>query len=144
MPCRSPQTQERVDLTLERPSLVKSGELPRSAAVELGLRRLAPPTRALLNPSRSICLGRLGLDRVSLRSEPLDLDPTALIRAYRFGLEVLLKSPCPFSDSTRSPELFKNNYRLGLFYSLKPLSVPKLVPAVQCLFFYELDPGVNG
>ena len=63
---------------------------------------------------------------------------------YRFALAYLLKSPQTITESTRGPQPFKNNYRLGLFYSLKPLSFPKLVPAIQHLFFYELDPGVNG
>ena len=39
MPRRSPRTQKQVDLTPGRPRLARSGELPRSAAAELGLRR---------------------------------------------------------------------------------------------------------
>ena len=50
MPRRSPQTQERVDLPPGRPSLAKSGELPRSAAAELGLRRRPAAARAPKSP----------------------------------------------------------------------------------------------
>jgi hypothetical protein len=40
--------------------------------------------------------GWMRLDRDSLCCEPWDRDPRAWNRRYRFGLDVLLKSPCPF------------------------------------------------
>ena len=64
-------------------------------------------------------------------------------RRYRFGLDFLLKSPWLFPDSTRGPELFKNNYAEVLFLAFDPLSFFNFKPAVQPWFFYELDPGVN-
>ena len=78
-----------------------------------------------------------------LRPRPLDLDPTDLICSHRFGLDLFLKRPPVSSYSTRGPQPFKNNYRLGLFYSLKPLIFPNFEPAVQVCRFCELDPGIN-
>ena len=51
-----------------------------------------------------------------LRPRPLDLDPTDLICSHRFGLDLFLKRPLVSSYSTRGPQPFKNNYRLGLFF----------------------------
>jgi len=61
-------------------------------------------------------------------------------RRYRFGLDFLLKSPWLFPDSTRGPELFKNNYSLAQNFAQTPLSLLNIKPAVQPWFFYELDP----
>ena len=102
-------------------------------------RRPAPPS--LL--SRQICFLRPGLEREPLRPQPPDPDPTDQIRAYRFGLEFFLKSPSSFPYSTRGPRMFKNNYGLALFYSLKPLSSLEIAPLVQPLSFYALAPEFN-
>ena len=39
--------------------------------------------------------------------------------------------------------MFKNNYGLALFYSLKPLSSLEIAPAVQPVSFYALAPEFN-
>ena len=66
----------------------------------------------------------------------------AQIRRYRFSLAFSLKSPWTFRELTRSPLQFKSNCRLALFLSRNPLSFLDFEPAVQPLFFYELDPKV--
>ena len=68
----------------------------------------------------------------------------AEIQTYRFGPFFLLKSPRPFTDSTRSPILFKNNYAEVLFLAFDPLSFFKIEPAVHPWQFYALDPRTNG
>ena len=141
---RCSPTQARSVLSPGTPETTNAGE-PRAAPPwELCLRRELAADPRSLSPGRPIGKQRPGLGRGLIRSEPLEQDPTAEIWRYRFALAVLLKSPWAFGKSTRGPQPFKNNYRFGLFYSLKPLSFPKLVPTVQRLFFYELDPGVNG
>ena len=86
------------------PGKAEIGHLRPPAAAGARRRRVPPPPPRPFALDRQIRTQWLRLDRVSLRSEPLDLDPMALIRVYRFGLEVLLKSPCPFPDSTRAPD----------------------------------------
>ena len=123
------------------PDFAYSGDPPpRDSSSSAAHCRLTCP----FHPSRQIRNRRPRLDHPSFRSAPLDPDPAAHVYAYRFAAAILLKSPPGSEYSTRSPPPLKNNYRLGLFYSLKPLNFPKLVPAVQHLFFYELDPRVNG
>ena len=65
------------------------------------------------------------------------------IRAYRFSLAYLLKSPRLLFKSTRNPVPFKTNSNQALFYSLKTLSFFKLEPAVQPWQFCTLDPRTN-
>ena len=77
-----------------------------------------------------------------VRSEQLDPDPMAEDHAYPFGLAQLLKSPWVFLDSTRGPIMFKNNYSLGLFLTLSPLSSLEFEPTILGCCFYELDPKV--
>ena len=99
--------------------------------------RAQPPLR------RPIRMQRARLDLGSIRSRPPDLNLTAVIQRYRFGLNFLLKSPWLFPDSTRGPELFEINCSLAQNFSPNPLSFFKLEPAVRPGSFCELDPGVN-
>ena len=87
---------------------------------ELQLRRSAPPTVRPISLDRTIRRGRTRLDRVPVRSNPPDLDPTDQIRRYRFGPPLLLKNPPGSEYSTRGPALVKNNYGLVLFFSKQP------------------------
>ena len=107
------------------------------------LRRFAPPPRAPKPPSRPISDEWPRLDPEDLRSKPLDPDPAAHVRGYRFGLNFLLKRPPVLLKSTRSPNFCKNNYAEVLILTRSPLSFTRFNPAVQPWFFYELDPGVN-
>jgi hypothetical protein len=75
-----------------------------------------PPLRALVGPSRG--------------SEPPDRDLTVLIRTYRFGLLVLLKSPCIFLESTRSPAPLKNICGSAHILVFRPLDSLEIEPAV--------------
>ena len=100
-------------------------------------------SRAPKPPSRPISDEWPRLDPEDLRSKPLDPDPAAHVRGYRFGLNFLLKRPPVLLKSTRSPNLFKNNYAEVLILTRSPLSFTRFKPAVQPWFFYELDPGVN-
>jgi len=99
----------------------------------------ALPLRAPFILGRPIWRQWSRLDRRQIRSGPSDRDPTAHIRRYRFGLVFLLKSPRSFAESTRRPELCKSIYRSVLYLAVDPLTFLELVPAVQHLFFYELD-----
>ena len=142
MPRRSPQTQERVDLTPGRPSLAKSGELPRSAAAELGLRRrpAAAPRANRSDPSDSIWMATIRSRAdlfLALRSRSNGRKPRVPVRPG-----VFLKRPPVLLKSTRSPILFKNNYAEVLFLSFWPLSFSLLEPAIQACRFCELDPRV--
>ena len=65
---------------------------PRAAAERL-FRRVPPPPPRSLCLSRTIHHGRTRLDRVPVRSNSPDLDPTDQIRRYRFAVVILLKSP---------------------------------------------------
>ena len=58
-------------------------------------------------------------------------------------LDFLLKSPWIFPDSTRGPELFKNNCRLTHVFTRTPLTFLVLAPAVQLRLFCALAPGSN-
>ena len=81
-----------------------SGELAATEQCSGELRRRpAHP----LEPGRAICFLRTRLDRVQIRSEPPDCDPTAEIHPYPFGLSLLLKSPRLSLKSTRSPSSSK-------------------------------------
>ena len=97
--------------------LACSGDAPPR---ELQLRRSAPPTARPISLDRAIRRGRTRLDRVPVRSNPPDLDPTDQIRRYRFGPPLLLKNPPGSEYSTRGPALVKNNYGLVLFFSKQP------------------------
>ena len=63
------------------------------------------------------------------------------IRAYPFGLDILLKSPSSFLESTRGPLQFKSNYIPVLFLAFKPLNFPVLEPAIHLWLFHALAPG---
>jgi hypothetical protein len=46
-----------------------------------------------------------------------DRDPMFLIRTYRFSLAFLLKSPCPFVKTTRSPPVVQKYLQIGPVFS---------------------------
>ena len=94
----------------------------------------AAPVRPFLS-GHPILSRRTRLDREALLPQPSDRDPTDQIRAYRFSLAYLLKSPRLLLKSTRNPVPFKTNSNQALFYSLKPLTFPDFVPAVQPVRF---------
>ena len=50
---------------------------------------------------------------------------------YPFGLANMLKSPCSFGLSTRSPALLKNNCSEALILAFYPLSFFNIEPVVQ-------------
>ena len=147
---------------ITHPALVLLGQIttqtepwnPRNAKLRRAIARAAAehsrrrPSAAARAPNRSCPLDlrstRLIRSRVPLRLEPTDRDPTAEIQPYPFGLSLLLKSPRLSLKSTCSPLMFKNIYGLAQFLAVNPLSFLDFEPAVQHLFFYELDPGVNG
>ena len=123
--------------TLVRPSPVRNRRAPpRKPQV----RRLAPPPARPFFQNRPIRGQRIRLDPVSIRSEPLDPDPSAWIHAYRFSLGILLKRPPAFRISTRSPCLCKYIYRSAQIFTGNPLTFPDFKPAVQPGSFCELDP----
>ena len=66
-------------------------------------RRSAPPPARPTRPGLSIRNKRPRLGRVSLRSKPLDPDPSVLNQTYRFGLSFFLKRPPVLLISTRTP-----------------------------------------
>ena len=102
--------------------MANSGELsPRHRKTEPPALSAAAPTRRTAL-DRQILDQRARLDLSPSHPEPLDRDLTAVIQRYRFGLNFLLKSPWLFPDSTRGPELFKNNYAEVLFLAFDPLS----------------------
>ena len=86
-PCRSSPTQSPLKSQLGGPSSVRSGNAPPRERVSGGQRRRFPATSALSRPIKN---GRARLDRIPIRSEPLDIDPTTHTRRYRFGLANLL------------------------------------------------------
>src|SRR6185437_17086178 len=86
------------------------------------LRRFAPPPRAPKPPSRPISDEWPRLDPEDLRSKPLDPDPAAHVRGYRFGRYVLHKSPSITLNSTRHPSQCKSNYVRVQFLALNPLA----------------------
>ena len=90
--------------------------------------------------SRPIENLRPRLDPTLTRYWPSDPDLTAVIRAYRFGLVHLLKSPPGSEYSTRSPPPLKNNYSLAQNFAQTPLRFLNIKPAIQHSFFYALDP----
>ena len=102
-------TQKPVDSTPGWPISAISGEFSPRAAAGTRRRRVPPPLPPRSKPHRPIRNRRPRLEPVLIRSGPLDLNPAAWIHAYRFGHGFLLKSPRPFSESTRSPPLLKNN-----------------------------------
>ena len=65
------------------------------------------------------------------------------IQTYPFALLFLLKRPPVSFKSTRNPQPFKINYSLVQILAHSPLTFLELVPAVQLLFFYALDPRIN-
>jgi hypothetical protein len=96
-----------------------------------------------VNQSRQIWDRRSGLDPFKCGLGPSDLDPTAVRRAYRFAVGIrsgllvfdpraqieryrfspnhLLKSPCPFEKTTRSPPVVQKYLQIGpAFYLLGP------------------------
>ena len=93
----------------------------------------AEPVSSILG--RRIRFLQRRFDRETIYPQPPDRDPTDQIRAYPFSRALLHKSPYLSSYSTRGPQPFKNNYRLGMFYSLKPLIFPNFEPAVQSVVF---------
>ena len=92
------------------PRSVDFDELRQAAAARLAAGAASAAARAPFTLSRQILDQRARLDLNPSHPEPLDLDPTAVIQRYRFGLSYLLMSPCTLVDSTRGPDLFKNNY----------------------------------
>ena len=92
---------------------------------------------AVMALSRPIENLRPRLDPTLTRSWPSDPDLTAVIRAYRFGLVLLLKSPPGSEYSTRSPPPLKNNYSLAQDFAQTPLSFLNFKPAVQRYQDYE-------
>ena len=128
------------DLALFDPGKAEIGRRRRSHAAGARLWRAPPPPRAMLNLIHPIQNQRSRLDRSFIRSKPLDPDPAAHVRGYRFGLNFLLKSPWLFPDSTRGPEIFKNNYAEVLFLAFDPLSFFNFEPAVHPWQFYALTP----
>ena len=80
--------------------------------------------------SRLIRSQRPRLDLGSFKSEPQDLDLTADILRYRFGLDFLLKNPPVSTESTRSPHQFKNIYRSTQNFTRTPLNFFKIEPAI--------------
>ena len=81
------------------------------AAVERLFRRVPPPPPRSLCLSRTIHRGRTRLDRVPVRSNPPDLDPTDQIRRYRFA--------CPFC--IRAPSFCY--YQPAILYSVKTFTL---------------------
>ena len=77
-------------------------------------------------------------------SVPSDHDPTRQICSGQVNtgqpVERLLKSPCILWESTRHPDLFKNNSIKALFLSFQPLNSCNFVPAVPGLKFFILTP----
>ena len=119
----------RVPLDLKpgrvEPCNATCGELRRAstpAAAEQSRRRAsaaAPTRRTPLD--RQILDQRARLDLSPSHPEPLDRDPTAHIRRYRFGLAYFLKSPRFSTDLTRGPNQCESNSILVLkLYTLAP------------------------
>ena len=133
-----PRWFPRIALTI--PGQIPTRFDPRS--IDFDELRQAAAARAPFTLSRQILDQRARLDLNPSHPEPLDLDPTVWIQAYRFGLALFLKRPSAFPYLTRRPSLFKSIYKPVLFYSLRPLSSLEFEPAIQPLFFYELDPRV--
>ena len=100
-----------------RPSLTISDEGPPR---ELCLRRELAADPRSLSPGRPIGKQRPGLDRVPVRSNPPDLDPTDQIRRYRFGLDLFLKRPPVSSLSARGPVGSKEFTDRPCFYRFSP------------------------
>ena len=99
----------------------------------------APPPPARPNPpSRPISNGRPRLDLGLSHPEPLDPDPAAHVRGYRFGRYVLHKSPSVTMNSTRHPSQCKSNYVRVQFLALNTLSFLNIKPVVQPLPFCTL------
>ena len=124
----SSPTQSLLESQPGVPSSASSGAAPPRERVSGGQRRRFPATSALSRPIKN---GRARLDRIPIRSEPLDLDPTAHTRRYRFGLAILLKRPWIYFKSTRSPVPFKTISNHAQIYSLRPLSFIKMEPAIH-------------
>ena len=108
------------DLALFDPGKAAIGRRRRSPAAGARLWRAPPPPRALLNLIRPIQNQRSRLDRSFIRSKPLDPDPAAHVRGYRFGRYVLHKSPSVTLNSTRHPSQCKSNYVRVQFLALNP------------------------
>ena len=125
-----------------RPRKAEFGLLRHCAAAGTCLRRAPPPSALPSLLSHPIQDRRPRLDLDPSRPEPTDRDPTVPIRRYRFGSSPLLKSPWTLYYSTHSPYQVKINYRSAHIFARTPLSFPDFEPAVQPLFFYELDPRV--
>ena len=119
------------------------GQLRRCSAAGTRFRRQRRRPPRTKHQSRPIRSHRPRLDLGSFKSEPLDQDLTTLIRAYRFGLYILLKSPSVFLESTRSPDVFKTNSRSAQNFARTPLSFPRIEPDVQACHFCTLDPRTN-
>ena len=117
--------------------MANTGDPP---AAEQSSGDLPPPLPRAKPLSRPIRSQRLRLDLGSFKSEPQDLDLTADILRYWFGLEFLLKSPPVSSESTRGPAVFKSNYKWAKNFARTPLSFLEIEPAVQPWCFCELDP----
>ena len=131
IPRRAPLTQTLVKMTPGALELVSSGEVRRGTAAGIVSRRVAPPPRAQTCPSRPIRSQRIRLDPNPNRAEPLDQDPTAHTRRYRFGLDFLLKSPRFSTKSTRTPWQCKSFCRSAQIFTQTPPSFLEMEPAVQ-------------
>ena len=92
------------------PRSVDFDELRQAAAARLAAGAASAAARAPFTLSRQIVDQRARLDLNPSHPEPLDLDPTVWIQAYRFGLALFLKRPSAFPYLTRRPSLFKSNY----------------------------------
>ena len=128
------------DLALLDPGKAEIGRRRRSSATGARLRRVPPPLPRARPPNRPILDLRPRLDPKVTKSKPSDPNPMAQNLRYWFSLSHLLKRPWVFLELTRRPSLFKSIYKPVLFYSPRPLSFLDFEPAVQPLFFCELDP----
>ena len=95
------------------------------------LRRCSAAAPSALAQIRPIRNGHTRLEPKSIRYRPLDLDPTAWIQTYRFGLALFLKRPSAFPYSTHSLPLVKSICSLVQNLASSTLSFLNIVPAVQ-------------
>ena len=89
-----------------KPRSTEIGEVRRApcrAAAEQGTPVTCAAAPAPFALDRHILDQRARLDLSPSHSEPLDRDPTARIRRYRFGLSFFLKRPPVLLISTRTP-----------------------------------------
>ena len=103
MTCRSSLNQSPIESTPGTPIWQTPVSPRRAPPQKPQVRRLAPPPARPFFQNHPIRGQRIRLDPDPIRSEPLDQDPIAHARRYRFALDILLKSPSSFLESTRGP-----------------------------------------